>query len=56
MDNASNNDLLMVGLESRCRAVHIGFSAKNSRMQCMPHTIHLATLKVCHSYIYGSVC
>ncbi|KAJ7588246.1 hypothetical protein C8J56DRAFT_725591, partial [Mycena floridula] len=42
MDNASNNDTLMEYLEERCTAQGIYFSAKESRMRCMPHTIHLA--------------
>lgn len=48
MDNASNNDTLMSILEARCHAEGIEFSAKDSRMRCMPHTIHLAALKVCN--------
>ena len=46
MDNASNNDTLMEGLESKCREAGIEFSASDSRMRCMPHTIHLAAIKV----------
>ena len=46
MDNASNNDTLMAVLEARYQAEGINFSAKDSRMRCMPHTIHLASLKV----------
>ena len=48
MDNASNNDVLMTGLEARCHAEGMAFSATDSRMRCMPHTIHLAALKVCN--------
>ena len=48
MDNASNNDTLMAVLQARCLAEGIGFSARDSRMRCMPHTIHLAALKVCN--------
>lgn len=46
MDNASNNDLLMTNLEARSQAEGFNFSAVDSRMRCMPHTIHLAALKV----------
>jgi hypothetical protein len=46
MDNASNNNTLMTSLESRCQQRGISFSAQDARMQCMPHTIHLAAIKV----------
>lgn len=46
MDNASNNNTLMTSLESRCGQRGISFSAQDSRMRCMPHTIHLAAIKV----------
>ncbi len=46
MDNASNNNTLMISLERRCLQRGIEFSAQNARMQCMPHTIHLAAIKV----------
>jgi hypothetical protein len=46
MDNASNNDTLIKSIEARCQAIGILFSARDARMRCMPHTIHLAALKV----------
>ena len=46
MDNASNNNTLMMSLEWRCQQRNIQFSAQDARMQCMPHTIHLAAIKV----------
>jgi hypothetical protein len=46
MDNASNNDTLIKSIETRCLAVGISFSARYARMRSMPHTIHLAALKV----------
>jgi hypothetical protein len=46
MDNASNNDTLMATLETLCLEQGIEFSAKQSRLRCLPHTIHLAALKV----------
>lgn len=46
MDNASNNDMLMDALEIRCLGAGIVFSASEARMRCMPHTIHLAAIKV----------
>jgi G:T-mismatch repair DNA endonuclease (very short patch repair protein) len=47
MDNASNNDTMMEAIESRFHEAGIEFSAQKSRMRCMPHTIHLAAIKVC---------
>ncbi|KAF8233897.1 hypothetical protein L208DRAFT_1264455, partial [Tricholoma matsutake] len=46
MDNASNNDMLMEALESLCQGAGITFSASVACMQCMPHTIHLAAIKL----------
>ncbi|KAJ7934291.1 hypothetical protein B0H13DRAFT_1560409, partial [Mycena leptocephala] len=42
MDNATNNDTLVAAFEHRCRQLKISFSARDARMRCMPHTIHLA--------------
>ncbi|KIL55008.1 hypothetical protein M378DRAFT_201131 [Amanita muscaria Koide BX008] len=49
MDNASNNDTLLDSIEARCEAVGIKFSAKQARLRCMPHTCHLAALKLLES-------
>ncbi len=46
MDNATNNDTMMDELEDICRQEGIEFSAQQSRLRCMPHTVHLAALKV----------
>ncbi|KAJ7863659.1 hypothetical protein B0H13DRAFT_2177082, partial [Mycena leptocephala] len=46
MDNATNNDTLVAAFARRCRALKIPFSAVHGRMRCMPHTIHLAALKL----------
>ncbi|KAF8071964.1 hypothetical protein FPV67DRAFT_1560685 [Lyophyllum atratum] len=46
MDNASNNDTMMDAIEARCLDVGIDFSATQARMRCMPHTIHLACIKL----------
>ena len=46
MDNASNNNTLMDAIEARCCDVGIEFSAMQSIMHCMPHTIHLVCIKV----------
>jgi hypothetical protein len=47
MDNATNNDTLTIGIERRSKEAGVHFSAKDSRMRCMPHTVHLAAIKVC---------
>ncbi|TDL20881.1 hypothetical protein BD410DRAFT_840861 [Rickenella mellea] len=44
--NATNNDTLMESLEERCKSRGTTFSAIEARMQCMPHTVHLAALKI----------
>jgi hypothetical protein len=46
MDNASNNDTMMKCIETRCCGAGIEFHADQARMRCMPHTIHLAAIKV----------
>ncbi|KAJ6548291.1 hypothetical protein B0H10DRAFT_1653678, partial [Mycena sp. CBHHK59/15] len=43
MGNATNNDTLMDGIESRADAAGISwFNAKEARIRCLPHTTHLA--------------
>jgi len=46
MDNTSNNNTLMMSLERQCQEQGIPFSAQDACMHCMPHTIHLAAIKV----------
>ncbi|KAJ6541133.1 hypothetical protein B0H10DRAFT_1852529, partial [Mycena sp. CBHHK59/15] len=47
MDNATNNDTLMDGIESRANEAGISwFNATEARIRCLPHTTHLAALKV----------
>ncbi|KAF9064693.1 hypothetical protein BDP27DRAFT_1230053, partial [Rhodocollybia butyracea] len=46
MDNASNNDTLVDEIERKCHAKNIPFNATHSRLRCMPHTVHLAVLKL----------
>ncbi|KAE9383517.1 hypothetical protein BT96DRAFT_843731, partial [Gymnopus androsaceus JB14] len=46
MDNATNNDTMIDAIADRCTIAQIPFSEKNARMQCLPHTIHLAALKL----------
>ncbi|KAF8220803.1 hypothetical protein L208DRAFT_1331621, partial [Tricholoma matsutake] len=47
MDNATNNDTLAVGIEWCSEEASVHFLAMDSHMRCMPHTVHLATIKVC---------
>ncbi|KAJ7694044.1 hypothetical protein B0H14DRAFT_2168296, partial [Mycena olivaceomarginata] len=49
MDNPTNNDTMMVTIQRKCRDEGIPFSATRPRLRCMPHTVHLAALKVCFS-------
>ena len=46
MDNASNNDMMLDAIEACCFEEGIDFSATQAWMRCMPHTIHLACIKV----------
>ena len=46
MDNASNNDTLIGAFAIRCASEGIEFHEEHGRMRCMPHTVHLAALKV----------
>ncbi|KAF9070583.1 hypothetical protein BDP27DRAFT_1149764, partial [Rhodocollybia butyracea] len=46
MDNATNNDTLLEAIERKCHARNIPFNAQHSRLRCMPHTVHLAVLKL----------
>jgi len=46
MDNTTNNDTLVEHFALRCRQEGVDFDAGNARMRCLPHTIHLAALKV----------
>ncbi|KAF9066812.1 hypothetical protein BDP27DRAFT_1226869, partial [Rhodocollybia butyracea] len=46
MDNASNNDTLLETIECKCHAQNIPFNAQHSQLRCMPHTVHLAVLKL----------
>jgi len=48
MDNASNNDTLIKGIVNRAVAVGIVLNASWIRLRCLPHTIHLAAIKVRH--------
>ncbi|KAJ6626015.1 hypothetical protein B0H10DRAFT_1659576, partial [Mycena sp. CBHHK59/15] len=46
MDNTSNNDTLMENITIKCAMADIPFDATDTRIRCMPHTAHLAAIKV----------
>jgi hypothetical protein len=46
LDNASNNDTFVDGIERRLKKAGVPFNASWARLRCMPHTIHLAAIKV----------
>jgi hypothetical protein len=46
LDNASNNDTFVDGIERRAKKAGVPFNASWARLRCMPHTIHLAAIKV----------
>lgn len=41
-DSASNNDTLMISLESTCKDQNINFTKKNNHIRCLAHVINLA--------------
>jgi hypothetical protein len=46
MDNATNNDTFITGIVSRAKQVDIHLNASWIRLRCLPHTVHLAAIKV----------
>ncbi len=55
MDNTTNNDTMVAHLEYLCIEAGISFSAKNSRLRYMPHTVHLVALKVWPSIFFECI-
>ena len=55
LDNASNNDTFVDGIERRAKKAGVFFNSSWARLRCMPHTIHLAAIKVCSLMISTSV-
>jgi hypothetical protein len=47
LDNTSNNDTFVDGMERRAKKAGVPFNASWARLHCMLHTIHLAAIKVC---------
>jgi len=50
-DNASNMDTFVQGIVSRAEKREITIDADWAQLQCMPHTIHLAALKVWNNHL-----
>ena len=46
LDNASNNNTMVDAIAGRAASEGIKLNATWARLQCMPHTIHLAAIKV----------
>ncbi|KAJ7307676.1 hypothetical protein DFH08DRAFT_1051543 [Mycena albidolilacea] len=46
MDNATNNDTMVEALAQRCKNENIPFSSSRFRVRFMPHTVHLAAIKL----------
>ncbi|KAJ6600738.1 hypothetical protein B0H10DRAFT_1824512, partial [Mycena sp. CBHHK59/15] len=44
--NPQQNDTMVEAFQRRCMERGIKFSCTNAHMRCMPHTIHLSTLKL----------
>ena len=45
LDNASNNDTLVDGIQQHAQAEDIYINATWARLRCMPHTVHLSAVK-----------
>ena len=46
LDNASNNDTMIKGITQRAALEGISLNPAWARLRCMPHTIHLAAIRV----------
>ena len=47
LDNATNNDTMVEGIQRRAELVGIRMNASWVRLRCLPHTVHLAAVKAC---------
>ena len=47
LDNATNNDMMVEGIQQCAELLGIRMNAKWVRLWCLPHTVHLAVVKVC---------
>jgi len=55
LDNASNNNTIIAGIEHRAAAEGISFDASWAQLRYMPHTIHLAMVKVNFQLLFNSI-
>jgi len=46
MDNASNMDMFIEGIQWLTEAANISFNVTWASLCCMPHTVHLSTIEV----------
>lgn len=46
LDNVSNNDTFVDGIEHCAEKAGVSINASWACLHCMPHTIHLAAIKV----------
>jgi len=51
-DNASNMDTFLTGIVSHAENMQISINAEWARLQCMPHTVYLAALKVWNNHCF----
>ena len=49
-DNATNNNTMAEELERICDKEGYLFNASEGRLQCMPHTVHLAAIEASSYY------
>ncbi len=49
-DNASNMDTFVDAIVVCAENIHVNMDAVWAQLRCMPHTIHLAALKVRNHY------
>ena len=53
MDNALNNDTMMLHLAHKHAAVGLPFDEKHAGIHCMPHTVHLSAILVIKVSAFG---
>ena len=47
LDNATNNDTMVEGIQRCAELVGISMKTPWVRLRCLPHTVHLAAVKAC---------
>jgi len=51
-DNALNMDTFVTGVASHVENMQITINPEWAQLQCMPHMVHLAALKVWNNYCF----